>query len=50
MSEREQRAVEMRKHLIRWKKSGLSLRAYASREGIPYPKLTYWRRQESGCQ
>ena len=47
MSEREKRAVEMRKHLVRWEKSGKSLKAFASQEGIPYTTLSYWRRRES---
>ena len=38
------RAEEMRAALGRWKKSGLSLHAFAKREETSYSKLQYWRR------
>ena len=31
--------------LERWEESGLSLRAFATREGIRYSRLVYWRRK-----
>jgi len=31
--------------LATWKSSGLSLRAFAEREGIAYAKLLYWRKR-----
>ena len=36
------RAEEMRPVLRRWKKSGLSLLAFAKSEGLSYSKLQYW--------
>ncbi len=36
------RAEEMRAALGRWKKSGLSLHAFAKREETSYSKLQYW--------
>jgi len=36
---------EMRKLLARWKSSGLSLRAFAAREGVRYQKLLYWKKR-----
>lgn len=48
----DQRA-EMGRVLGDWRRSGLSLRAFGRRKGLPYAKLVYWRRKldaESGEQ
>jgi len=34
---------QMAATLIRWDETGLSLRAFAARDGHSYAKLTYWR-------
>jgi hypothetical protein len=31
--------------LRRWEESGLSLRAFGTKEGVPYSRLMYWRRK-----
>ena len=36
---------EMRSILSRWRKSGLSLRAFAAESGVSYSKLTYWKKR-----
>ncbi len=35
----------MESMLKRWDESGLSLRAFGTREEIPYSRLVYWRRK-----
>ena len=42
------RADEMRAVFGRFEESGLSLKAFGEREGIPYTTLVYWRRKFSG--
>lgn len=39
------RSKEMQEVLSRWEETGLSLRAFAQREGISLSKLSYWRRK-----
>jgi len=34
--------------MSRWEASGLSLRRFGVKEGIPYSKLVYWRRKLRG--
>ena len=36
---------QMRETFSRWKASGISLRAFGTREGISYSKLQYWRKR-----
>ena len=35
----------MEEMLKRWEESGLNLRAFGTRDGIPYSRLVYWRRK-----
>ena len=42
---RRRTAVEMRSFIAAWKKSGLTQREFASREGLPLSTLTWWRRR-----
>ncbi len=37
------RARQMRRVLARWERSGLKLREYGERHGIPLSTLTWWR-------
>lgn len=39
------RAETMREVVSRWESSGLTQKAFASREQIPYSTLLYWRRR-----
>ncbi len=39
------RADEMRELFARWKRTDLSLRAFAAAEGVAYAKLLYWRKK-----
>jgi hypothetical protein len=39
------RALEMRRVLARMESSGLTQKAFAKRERIPYSTLLYWRRR-----
>lgn len=41
------RAEEMESLLSRWASSGLTQRAFAEHEGVPYSTLLYWRRRLS---
>jgi transposase-like protein len=36
---------EMRELLSRWESSGVTQRAFAEQEGVPYSTLVYWRRR-----
>jgi transposase-like protein len=38
-------AEEMGELLSRWESSGLTERAFAEQEGVPYSTLVYWRRR-----
>jgi hypothetical protein len=38
------RARQMRQVLARWQRSGLTLREFGERHGIPLSTLTWWRR------
>lgn len=38
------RAREMRRVLARWQRSGLTLREYGEKHGIPVSTLSWWRR------
>ena len=44
------RAEEMGPVLRRWKKSGLSLLAFAKREELSYSKLQYWAAKLGGAR
>ncbi len=37
------RAREMRRVLVRWQRSGLTLREFGQQRGIPLSTLTWWR-------
>ena len=37
------RAREMRRVLVRWRRSGLTLREFGQQRGIPLSTLTWWR-------
>jgi len=41
-------AEQMREVFARLEQSGLSMRAFAQREGIAYSKMQYWRRRLAG--
>jgi hypothetical protein len=38
------RALEMRRVLARWRRSGLTLRKFGEKRGIPPSTLSWWRR------
>jgi hypothetical protein len=38
------RARQMRRVLVRWQRSGLTLREFAEKRGIPLSTLTWWQR------
>jgi hypothetical protein len=42
-STRSRRARQMRRVLARWQRSGLKLREFGERHGIPLSTLTWWR-------